>query len=546
MTIDPYFKVKLIAATPNPNQVVWYAMHQDYSEGFVGNEDPPSEAVAGEIAIKRLLAGNRGHFGVFEHPQITLNAGWFPHSVMQQARTHRIGCCLSGDTVVEFGHPSLKSQGQTFYRSTISHLAKLWHYGRSHQPTERDALYMQRQISSRNILHLNEGNNLVEHTRISNIYANGPREVWLIKLEDGKSIKATKDHKVLTPNGWMTFGGLSVGSEVLTASSSASFEAPMETDIAVEQVEEWKPCKGFSLYEISNHGRVRSWAPRKHRGKLVHPSEPRLKMPTKGASGRYMYVSLATGEGSYARKNVHSLVLESFVGPPPEKAVARHINGNHVDNRLPNLTWGTQAENAADRALHRVTSRKKAIPCKIISIEHAGTEDTYDIEVVGPFHNFIANGIIVHNSFDVQSGRYTSERILRVNKGELPVEEVFYLRPIGEYRDRQGKKYQYTFDERLVDITRCQDAANHYAYRLRCGHSEEHARDLIPYAIRQHFVVSFTLRSLMHFLDLRAKADAQLEIQQLCQLIMPEFEGWTPELADWYKNTRLGKARLAP
>jgi thymidylate synthase (FAD) len=60
MTIDPYFKVKLIAATPNPNQVVWYAMHQDYSEGFVGNEDPPSEAVAGEIAIKRLLAGNRG------------------------------------------------------------------------------------------------------------------------------------------------------------------------------------------------------------------------------------------------------------------------------------------------------------------------------------------------------------------------------------------------------------------------------------------------------------------------------------------------------
>jgi thymidylate synthase (FAD) len=76
--------------------------------------------------------------------------------------------------------------------------------------------------------------------------------------------------------------------------------------------------------------------------------------------------------------------------------------------------------------------------------------------------------------------------------------------------------------------------------------SEEHARDIIPYAIRQHFVVSFNLRSALHFMDLRSKRDAQLEIQQLCDLIWPHLESWAPEIAAWYAASRLHKARLAP
>jgi len=28
---DPYFRVELLSAMPNPQQLVWAAMHQDYS-----------------------------------------------------------------------------------------------------------------------------------------------------------------------------------------------------------------------------------------------------------------------------------------------------------------------------------------------------------------------------------------------------------------------------------------------------------------------------------------------------------------------------------
>jgi thymidylate synthase (FAD) len=237
------FRVDLIAATPNPQQCVYAAMHQDYSEDFVAGdrENWPNETRAGEICIKRLVAGDRGHFGPFEHAQIMLNVGWFPHSVMQQARTHRVGV-----------------------------------------------------------------------------------------------------------------------------------------------------------------------------------------------------------------------------------------------------------------------------------------------------------------SFDVQSMRYTGERICRAADGELDLEEVFYLRPVGEYRARIGNKYSYTEEQRSIDLELCQRSAERYRDLLRSGFSEEHARGILPFDYRQHFIASFSLRAFLHFMDLRAKQDAQLEIRQLCDLMWPHMEKWAPEFAAWYEKNRLHKARLAP
>lgn len=149
-------------------------------------------------------------------------------------------------------------------------------------------------------------------------------------------------------------------------------------------------------------------------------------------------------------------------------------------------------------------------------------------------------------SFDVQSFRYTGQRILEVANGERSVEDVFYLRPVGEYSDRQGKRYQYTQGLRLCDENWCKEAAIKYAERIEQGFSEEHARGLIPFDIRQHWVMSANVRSLLHILDMRWKADAQLECQQLCDLIWPHFENWVPSVAKWYLANRAKKAKLAP
>ncbi|MGJ3246412.1 MAG: FAD-dependent thymidylate synthase [Elainellaceae cyanobacterium] len=149
-------------------------------------------------------------------------------------------------------------------------------------------------------------------------------------------------------------------------------------------------------------------------------------------------------------------------------------------------------------------------------------------------------------SFDVQSFRYTGQRLIDVANGTRDVEDVFYLRPVGHYSNRQGKHYVYSDEQRQADVNWCLEACRRYRQHMDDGLSEEHARGIIPFDVRQHFVLSCNLRSLMHLLDLRWKADAQLEAQKFCELLYSEFEAWTPAVAQWYQDTRAKKAKLSP
>lgn len=149
-------------------------------------------------------------------------------------------------------------------------------------------------------------------------------------------------------------------------------------------------------------------------------------------------------------------------------------------------------------------------------------------------------------SFDVSSLRYCSQHIIDVANDERSVESVFYLRPPGFYTDRQGAKYNFTEDDYYLKRGRIIDLCNDYAIAVNKGHSEEHARELLPQSIRQNFVVSFNARSLLHLVDLRTVKDAQLEIQQFSELLFQQFKDWMPEVAQWYAEKRLGKNKLAP
>jgi thymidylate synthase (FAD) len=149
-------------------------------------------------------------------------------------------------------------------------------------------------------------------------------------------------------------------------------------------------------------------------------------------------------------------------------------------------------------------------------------------------------------SFDVQSFRYTGNRIVEVADGKRDIEEVFYLRPLGAYSDRQGKRYEYTPELRQQDLDWCLSGCKLYQERINQGFSEEHARGLIPFDVRQHWVLSANVRSMLHLLDLRWKLDAQLEAQQLCELMWEPFKAWVPDIATWYEANRLKKAKLSP
>lgn len=123
------------------------------------------------------------------------------------------------------------------------------------------------------------------------------------------------------------------------------------------EMEHWKKIGGFPNYEVSNLGRVRS-LPRTVMRRDGQPQGIRggiLKPVIRDNRGvRYGEVTLSDADfGVYhVIRKVHHLVLEAFVGPRPDGAITRHLNGDSLDNQLKNLVYGTHQENVRDRTDH--------------------------------------------------------------------------------------------------------------------------------------------------------------------------------------------------
>lgn len=117
---------------------------------------------------------------------------------------------------------------------------------------------------------------------------------------------------------------------------------------------QWKSVPGFEgLYEVSDTGLVRSLdrtiRVTNGRSKGDAPSvgtrkiKGRILSPGRKSTG-HLHVML---EGR-VDKQVHTLVLEAFVGPCPPGWMALHADDDPANNRLDNLSWGTRSENALD------------------------------------------------------------------------------------------------------------------------------------------------------------------------------------------------------
>ncbi len=97
--------------------------------------------------------------------------------------------------------------------------------------------------------------------------------------------------------------------------------------------ESWAWLNGWTgVYEVSNHGRVRS-----------HVSKtPRLLTPTNNGHG-YMSVMLK----DHTRRYVHRLVAAAFCGRPSGANYVNHKDFDTSNNRDENLEWVTAKQNSA-------------------------------------------------------------------------------------------------------------------------------------------------------------------------------------------------------
>ena len=96
---------------------------------------------------------------------------------------------------------------------------------------------------------------------------------------------------------------------------------------------EWKTIEGYSDYEISNKGEVRSF------------KFGKIRILKQSMSGYGYLKVMLCNNGEKKQLRVHQLVLETFIGPCPDGKECNHQNGIKSENQLSNLEWVTSSEN---------------------------------------------------------------------------------------------------------------------------------------------------------------------------------------------------------
>lgn len=126
---------------------------------------------------------------------------------------------------------------------------------------------------------------------------------------------------------------------------------------------EWFPIPEFDgWYEINAEGDIRSW--RNHFGGRLET--PRLLKQARTGRGRCeLAVLLRDNDGKRARRYVHKLMADVFLGGTPKGMIAYHKDGCTTNNHLYNIGFTT------NRKLS-VTNGKKARRKPILKVDKDG------------------------------------------------------------------------------------------------------------------------------------------------------------------------------
>jgi thymidylate synthase ThyX len=418
-----------------------------------------------EAGLIRFLMRER-HGSPFEHNAFRFHIK-LPIFVMREWARHRIGC-LTGDTEVTF----VNVNGHTgpICRKTIDELWRMWSEGEvdGHAPSGRPfgvrrADWRVRQMRLRV---LNEATGEFEVGHICDVVNKGLQPVYEVTLADGKRSTMTENHRVLTDGGWSTMGeavGLDGVGDAAVMRRECSL---MVNGVPAHQDRTWladRRRKGLSVAGIADEA-----------GCSYHTVRKWLR--------------------------VHDLQF------------------SEAERTFPpgNTPWNKGKTRGFKLVAH---------PVKVVSIRYVGVRQTYDLSVDGPWHNFVANGIVVHNSFNEWSARYSQ------------LEPEFYVPEPEDVRTQVGKPGSYSFepvDPDLAEHTReTQEAVFAEAYRayedlLERGVAKEISRNVLPVAIYTQFYWTVNARSLMNFLSLRNSETAQREIRRSAEAVEELFAARMP------------------
>lgn len=179
---------------------------------------------------------------------------------------------------------------------------------------------------------------------------------------------------------------------------------------------------------------------------------------------------------------------------------------------------------------------------RIERFEYLGKKMTYDLEVEGPHHNFIANGIVTHNSVNEYSTRYSIaiDAAQKTPPGEWRSQAINNRQGSGEFFPVEVGKRLTEKETEIHELTR-----RHYEDLVKLGVAREQARKDLPLSTYTEAYWKIDLHNLLHFLWLRMDEHAQLEIREFAKAIGHKIVSqWVPQTWEAFQDYRVKSMSL--
>ena len=170
---------------------------------------------------------------------------------------------------------------------------------------------------------------------------------------------------------------------------------------------------------------------------------------------------------------------------------------------------GGAAPRPAAKRAPRVRRLRRAWS-RVARIEYVGEKMTYDVAVDGPYHNFVADGFVVHNSVNEYSTRYS----VAIDAAQTTEPAAWRTQAASNRQGSEGFLPADIGEAMTAAETELQAKARAvYDARLAAGVAREQARKDLPLSTYTEAYWKVDLHNLLHFLALRMDSHAQQEIR---------------------------------
>lgn len=372
-----------------------HVMEDDHEVGIIeAARQSTQKAFCGWETDAKLLKYlfNNGHTTPFEFSGMTIEVQ-APLIVFREWHRHRTQC-LAGDTQVTLVSP----RGTTFKR-TIKEIYDLKHGGavdtapafhrngssKAGTPVVRLArrkdAWRTRVLPNcqdRMLRVLDEATGLFHVAPMADVWVSGEKVLYAVEA-GGRVVRASVEHPFFTRRGWVKVKDLKVGDELARMGKVSTGALPIPPALR----------QGIGVWTTMM------------RARLI------------GANGDCYLCgqNLPSAELQLDHVVPVSVDLQRALDPSNLQPVCVSCHRAKTDTEQPSREGMTRR----GVRWERIERLPKAV----------GKEQTYDIEVAGPHHNYLANDLVVHNSYSEMSARYsplpdvhympTNDRLLLVN-----------------------------------------------------------------------------------------------------------------------------------